>query len=386
MKKNYKKSDLNINVEDDIDIIMYSKKYLLNCELKVSTLENIQLEFDSKNHINLDSERQVLNKLEKLRIVYDLSLKIQNEKYLEYSLDPKNLFLDRSLNAKIFERKISKEENIKEIQLKRIKALLGSLFLKASYDKLLANGLHQMSKKKTLKEYYDANTMEQFIDTLNYDILELKKIYSKEKILVDSYKYDNLKRKRIGLKVFTVFLCIVIIWELLYMTPFKNSEKNAYIAYAKDDYTAVIDSISGYKTKRLTNDDKLILCISTIKTENLTDDQKNNILVGINTETDEDVLDYWIYIGQGNYDEAYNLSLSIGDIDLQEYALIRKLDTIKNDDTLDSETRSSQMTTLQGQIDAIETSKKEEEKKMQEVQTQEKTTTIESNNDDKSLV
>ena len=62
----------------------------------------------------------------------------------------------------------------------------------------------------------------------------------------------------------------------------------------------------------------------------------------ITPSANKDYLLYWVVLGQGDIDEALNISTYLEDNDLTKLALINKLNDIKNNPKLSSEKRSEQ--------------------------------------------
>ena len=66
------------------------------------------------------------------------------------------------------------------------------------------------------------------------------------------------------------------------------------------------------------------LAHSSVINEELTEEQKKNVLNNITLQTDAMYLRYWIYIGRGEAEKAIDLARSMEDGELITYGLLQK--------------------------------------------------------------
>lgn len=123
------------------------------------------------------------------------------------------------------------------------------------------------------------------------------------------------------------------------------------LAFINKDYAKVVDSAKHADIKHLGKDDKYLIAYSVIQTLSLTDAQKK--AATISRDSKEELLNYWIMLGQSNIDEAINIASYLDNDTLSLLALSKKVNQIKADPDLDSEERRRQLDETERQMEDI---------------------------------
>lgn len=294
--------------------------------------------------------------------MYKLTKICQSEtREIEFKISPSNVYIDFENNIKILQRRILLEnEGQEKEKLKELKALLGFLIYSKDYDKLMNTNNKELKVQKEIAKIINSNTIEEMKSNLEEYIREEKKDFERNKKVVDRTKYSRLKRNKLSYRIAVAALLIFCTFQVFYIGTFKNKELEASQAYIESDYSTVLEVLVNENINRLNKEDKYIYALSTINTQSqLTSDQKEQLKSLIDIQVDEDILNYWVYIGQGNYEEANNMGIKVNDADMQIYALMLLINETQNDENLEAEERQSQVSTYEGQIEALNKAKEE---------------------------
>ncbi|MBU3851957.1 MAG: hypothetical protein H9901_04590 [Candidatus Paralactobacillus gallistercoris] len=75
--------------------------------------------------------------------------------------------------------------------------------------------------------------------------------------------------------------------------------------------------------------------------------QRQNIMKNITLKSDPRYLDFWIEDGRGQLDDALDTAKQLQDSNLIMYALLEKMDAVRNNNKLSASQRSNQLQQLQ---------------------------------------
>ena len=129
-----------------------------------------------------------------------------------------------------------------------------------------------------------------------------------------------------------VILSLVAGFYLFNTLPYKDRIISSEIYYTNNEYSKAIEVLEKDNPKNFPKGTQYMLAISSIKEDNLSNEQKENILKNISMKTNENILLYWIYIGNGDYEKTLDVAQNIGDNQLILYAY-RKLYSHVSGDT-----------------------------------------------------
>lgn len=360
MKKQYRKSDLNIIDDGNIKLITNQHPSLLNCKLVVSTSENVELEYQivGENLTNLK-----LKKYEKCQVIYRLTQVVTNQlQRLSFTLCPENVYIQLDGTPIICERAISnKSKTVREADiLNQLVALAGYLFENIDYYELLEVNSAQLESSKYLKgitEIVSLGQLNQYFAKLAEQ--EMTKLHDSQ-VIISNSKFKALTGNKLRYRVSLLISIILIAVLGLYIIPFKNDEIKLYEAYENKDSTTILDLVKNINQNRMTKSEKLIASKAVINDQvELNDQQKKNITSKLNQKTNQEVLDYWIYIGKGDYDAANNCAIALSDADMQIYALLMLIGQAQNDSELESTERKELIDGYEQQVDDLQTKKNE---------------------------
>ncbi|WOO86749.1 type VII secretion protein EssB/YukC [Mollicutes bacterium LVI A0039] len=358
MEKQYRKSDLNIIEDNNELLLVFKHKNLVDCEIKLSTQENILMQYnilgDSLDSINL-------TKIERLELLYRLAIIIQNELQMyEFHINPENIYLEIDNNPRILEKKIKIDDNDDQL-LREYKSLSGHLLVKGkAFEELLDLDNSELENIGFISGIATALDFAE-IEVEITKLLEAEKNgFRATKVVVDKKKYQNLRRNKGMYRLAIIATISIILFLAIYIIPFKSNVLEMYDSFVASEYSAVTDVLKDVSVNRLSRGDKYIAAVSTIRTqEQLNQAQKERILNQIDQKTDNDILEFWVYIGQGNYENAVDRGISVNDADMQIYALIMLIDEAQNDESLDAKERKELVDNYSQQVESLNKQKAE---------------------------
>lgn len=357
MKKNLQKSDLNLSQtkeEVQLQLLEYPDTRFLDAKVKRHDNTTINIEYMERG-LKRFSSFQTANEVTKYRLGISLIRIIEGlDGYFQTNIDTDNIYVTSDLRIKMVKRIFRVENETEEEMLQRVKALVGSLFLKMSYKEILATDNDYLKKDKNLKRLIDKNTIEELEKELNLLIDEVTTIQKKDYDLVKKKTVRKNKRVIRLLTVLTTVLLIISVFFGAFIIPNIKHQLDAYSSYQKNIYEDVILELEGVPIKMMNNTTKYIMTEATVKLSPLSDIQKDNVLFNISPDVESGILDFWVYVGQGKYEDAYNQSSKNNDAQQKAYILMLLIDDIQNDTDLSDEEREEKVSTYQSELDSID--------------------------------
>lgn len=141
------------------------------------------------------------------------------------------------------------------------------------------------------------------------------------------------------------------IWNRKHGNPYNNAVQTAMCAYIEKNYVALIDSMKNVELEQMNHYHKYILTEAYVNSENLSTEQKENILQNLTVNQNEKIFDYWIHIGRLNPVEAENIAMQLSDDELLIYAYLLDRDLIQKDTKLDGEEKKQKISELDKKIE-----------------------------------
>lgn len=351
IEKIIRKSDLAAQTQEDYEKIIRSRDEFLPCSC-VEEKEEVRFIYDITGRtpfqeIKKDRRDTILSSL----IDCAKFIKIANE--YQVDLEPENLFFDMHFRVSIMKRDVYKrgEEGDQEEFLRQYKALIGfALQKRYSYEDYAEGGLVLLSKDKFLAQIEKMEHVEDIISCLEEEYEKWKEIYQNTMVLVKR-KSSNRKKRVIATLSGLLAVAIAIVGYLYFwVKPYEEAVITANHAYMEKNYLGVIDSYKKVKLERLNVYDKYILAYSYIQCESLTGEQKENIMNALSLETNQKVLEYWIYLGQLDVKRAEDIAQQISQNDLLLYAYLKDKNMIENDTTISGAKKQNQIKSLEENI------------------------------------
>lgn len=356
LEEQFRRADLNAADEFDFERLQRPSAFFLPLQLTAEK-ETLRFVYDTDNlHPFMEIKKE--DALTIYAALSDAADLWSVYKEFDFSLNPDNLYFDIHAKVCVKSRDIRSEEPLDTVPEQRFldayRALIGAtLQNRYRFEDYLQGGLELLKKDHFLSQIYSADSIDE-IKTLLLQAFRKEKVQQQNRFrLVKKRSYFSRTMLLIVMTMAAAICAIVLIYLLLGPVSERRSELKAYRYYYDSDFIQVIDSLQEHSLAHMDIHTKCILAISYIKSENLTAEQKENILNQININGNAKYMDYWIELGRGNYSEAENIALQISDNELLLYAYMKERNYVESDDTLDGASKAAQLSQLQSQIDNL---------------------------------
>lgn len=348
--KEFKKSSINANSDFDFYSLQRKSNFLIDCKIN-RTLDQVIFQFEY-NHEQDFSNLREMPLVFKYQVLINVKNLIEDSKRIKISLSPNNLVFDSSMMPKAVMRDVYKETKFDENDfVSQYKALIGYLLQnKYSFSDFYEGGNQLLLKSKSTSAYVDLMTTEEIINKLTEEYEKLQERIKTRLIEVDKRKYKQLE---IAIKLSSVLLLFSIIaigYFAIFRLPEEKTFNKANQGYINQDYITVKDTLSDIKISRMDKNTKYILAVSNVKTESLNDEQKNNILSSVSINSDDRILDFWIYLGKSNTEKAIDVAKQLGNKEYIAYAYMKEKVLVESDTSLSGAEREQKLKEIENSL------------------------------------
>lgn len=347
----------------DYGRITISDEYFIPCTLVVEE-EEIILQFEQEGLKPLSQLREEKEE-DKLLFLADAMKMSKLLLHYQFELHPDNLFYDDHFKAAILMRDVYAEgcEPDKEDIIKKEIALCGYVMQsKYAYEDYYEGGVDLLKKNKKLKEICN----EQDIEKMYMQLMKMRQqILEEKKKNVREVKKNIYLLKTILSWVFPIFTILLIGIGIYYYQTIGKIQKTLLTAdncYIDGNSISLIDKMETLSVEQMDLQHKYILAQAYIKSEDLTVEQKENILSSFNLTSNEKIMEYWIHIGRLEVLEAENIAMQYSDNELLLYAYMKDKALTERNTVMDGEEKQRRLSELESKIeDLSEPYLKEEE-------------------------
>lgn len=290
----------------------------------------------------------------KLRLLINL-LPVNNLNHthkLATFIHPDNIYINYNNEPKLIYRGVTNimpGTQTSDIDLLyQIKCLAGYLFTKNSFDDLYNGLLNKISNSShfinDLLQINDYSKLKPFL-TKAYE--KAVKEEQQTIIKVTRKKWIWIKQLALWFGVALLLTLVPLGYLLIDKVPTSTACLNADTAFIDNNYSRTIKSLANIKTKNLPNTQKYELAYSYVQGKGFDNTQRKNIMKNITLKSNTRYLDFWIEDGRGQLDDALDTAKQLQDSNLIMYALLEKMDAVRNSNNLSASQRSNQLQQLQ---------------------------------------
>ncbi|MDD3361681.1 MAG: type VII secretion protein EssB/YukC [Hespellia sp.] len=273
-----------------------------------------------------------------------------------FSLHPQNLFYDRNRMVRAKKRDIypAGRGYDEEEFLDDYKALAGfALQKRYSYEDFKKGGKKLLAKNFLLNKIREAVTPEAVKDILLGECLRIEKERKEKKMLLGKGTYKGMKAGLIVLAIMCVASASYLGYRFLKEDPYKNAVIAADDAYIETDYVSCIDAMKEISVSDMELHQKYILANSYVRSENLTQEQKTNILETLSIKEAPVRLEYWIYLGRGDTSQAEDIAMQQSDDQLLLYAYMKEKSAIEVDTSITGEEKTQKLEEISTKMEPL---------------------------------
>ena len=287
-----KKVDLNSNNIYEYEMLKNLKHDFIQYEYE-ETIDEIVIRY------NIDGLKSIKDFIsDKRKVKYSLLIElmeiIRENSQVYFSLSPENIFVNDRQRIKILVRDINGEHQSNKID--EIRALAGFLLQK-------------------------------------------------------KYSYNDYMAVIFAL----ISICMSIMFFRQSIIVLKPSMSALYAerSYLEMNYINVIDNLKDVSVSTMNEHEKYILAVSYIRSQSVdafSDETKDMLIDRLSYNSDVKQLDYWIYLGRTDADNAIDIAQRLSDNQLLLYAYIQKYEIVSADTTLSGDDKSSQLNSIRENI------------------------------------
>lgn len=342
-------TELNARNQIDIEKIIFIQPHMV--KLTYSLNDN-KIIFDAKIDEKDLLSNQYFGIVEKLIIVKN-TLNISSlDEFYEFSLNPNNLVVLPNLDVEIVLRDV-KSNYDEEVFVEKVKSLLFNLIQpKFKYEDYFCGGYDLVQGNKLLEKYVDVKRIDDFNKLLDQDIfIEREKINTGYHLLSNkSYKFSKYYKI---VSLLTIVVLSLALFTFINKYEFSQTTNEIKTDFINQEYSSVIEKSKNININKLSNEDKYIIATSFVKLETLPQEKMKFVLSQIAPNTNEHVLNYWVYLSQDNFKKAYEEAYNANDTDLLIYGYLKELDYVNNSGTLSVDEKTNKKKELENKIEEL---------------------------------
>ena len=290
----------------------------------------------------------------------ELAQKMESISFSEHNfkipfIHPKNIFLQGSVVKILYYGLEGIMEPIpytSETFLMTYKALIVSILRPKLDFELLVNGIAAISDSLV----QDIVACESYDDVIKYIHEAYDKAYQEEKkkkIAVSKLTWRILS---IGIGIFsvaTITLGVVAAYYHFWSNPIQKATINAQSHFINKQYDSVADDLQGVAVNRLSKEAKFVLASAYVRLDNLSEEQKSSVLNTITPSSEDNLLDYWIYLGKGDYKKSLDLAQNIGDDQLTLHAYTNLYEQTREDKNMNGAEKQKKLGEYRKEIEEL---------------------------------
>lgn len=348
-----KKSNMTAR-EEDFPKLQQAVENALPCKIHEQE-EELEFVYDIRHMKCLDKLRKE-DKLLQISVLSNIYLLEKLRERFEFSMEPGNLYYDYRSNVYVMHKDVISDDysGKQDHFVEEYKSLIGYVLQKRyNYEDYLKGGQSLLKKQEFLNRIYGAKDVDAITKLLETHYEEVLDIKCHQNIELKRSKYRS---KNIYITVASLLLAAaagVLGYLYFYQIKAQSGILKVYDSYIIGDYVAAIDASQNIRLSDMNSRQKYALAVSYVKSEDLTTEQKDNILALLFPEGDEKLLDYWIQLGRLNVTEAENIAMQCSDDELLLYAYLKEKKALEADMELTGTQKSEAMEALQGKIDSL---------------------------------
>lgn len=351
-----KKIDMNAKNLYEFTKLESARFYFVPCTIE-ETSDEIKAVFDIRGMRPFHEARK-MRKSERYGFILQVLDAIAENPDYYFSLSPDNLFLDSQDRVRILNRDAANgsEEESDDKQMD-IKAFAGYLLQKRyTYDNLREGGLKLLSKQKGTKSISEIESVAQAKERFQKAYIEEKEKDNREFISVRKKGYYRSKWiMRIALAGCAA-MALFLIYQNYWIIKPQSSSLKAERAYLENDFIGVTDALAEIPVDKIEKHEKFVLATVYIRGQSVdvfNMETKERLLSRLTYQGDESLLDYWIYLGRLDVDQALDTAMRMSDNQLILYAYLQKLEIVSSDTSLTGEMKAQQMASLKEKIKSL---------------------------------
>ncbi|HFK6935258.1 TPA: type VII secretion protein EssB [Listeria monocytogenes] len=236
--------------------------------------------------------------------------------------------------------------------IKQYKCLIiATIGSKYSFEQLFEGCLPLAKENNFIRDIAEAESLAAVVETLQEAYDAEKKRVDETMKLVPQKRHSLFFRLTFLFAALLIILAIPLTYMSIVVVPYQSNLLTANEAYLSNDYELVIAKLGSQDASGLPQASKYELAYAYLQGEPLSSEQLSNIMNTLSLKSDERYLLYWIYNGQGKYDESLDLAKALGDEQLIIYGIYKNIEAINNNKSLSGADKEAQLKELNSSLE-----------------------------------
>ena len=326
-------------------------------EITSLTKEKFVIRYHVPTHaISIKKAVAKLDETDRLSVIQKLNRLIEwQKKDVHLYMHPENFYLvggTLKVAHRGLLRSVKPYEATYEQFLRQYKALVVSLLKpKNSYEDILEG--YDALKDVFSRQVFEATTLEAVQKIVDAQYAQLANKRQLTQKLVSKKKFEGFKWGSLIAGVLALTLAITLIVIATSTLPKKERIVNAQTSFISSDYLATAEELKGDNPETLPANAQYILAVSYIHLEtDLKSAQKKAALNQLSLKSTANELKYWIYIGQGNYEQAISIAENIDSSNMALFAYTKLVMATQKDEEMPGEEKKKKLEEYQEKMTA----------------------------------
>lgn len=346
----FNKEKINLNDEIEINLLKELNPFIKK-EI-TSTEDELFFEFDAESNYISFTKLIYLDERSRWMFASQLikKIKLHSSNRLHLIVCPENILIDEGLTPYFLHYGVKESIPPYEKDTTRIwnetKALIAAVIDNKYVFEQYINYSDSIELSPIAKRILEAKDDNELLGVIQHQLkalVEEEKSYTK----IPLKRWTWVRNSLIGVCVVLIPLCIYIFYSMFILQPRLERFVNVQEPYIQNNYSKIIDHLSNIKVEDMPKVIQFELATAYVVNEALTEIQKANVLKTISLQSDTRYLEYWVYIGRGQAQEALKISRQLEDIDLIVFALLHYEEQIKADYDLGDEEREKRLNEIE---------------------------------------
>jgi type VII secretion protein EssB len=351
------------NINDEYDLMALTDKNLnhLACTYEV-TKEDVIITYATIEKYSSFSKLKNKTTHDKLHVLKNIVkfIKTRDDGYT-YILHPDNIVYDDNFMPlfiyvglkDILEPLRQDDEEL----LHQSKCLIVSLFdKKYDFNALYSGGLDLVNKTKFFEKIINATSLDELKEVLEDSFTTETQSYENTNTIVSKNKYNIYKVLAITGVIVSLVLAALAGHAYLRTVPYANRMNEASHYFVAGNYGGVISTLRHENISNLPITQKYMLAHAYVIAEPMNERTRESVLSVLSTSSDELFLEFWIYIGQEDYERAIEIAQELSDLRLLYHAYFRAIEIIRDDREMSGAQKDELMSMYQNLLDEVEES------------------------------
>ena len=354
LELNVKKSEMHAGNAYQYHCLSVLKYYFVPCTIE-ETQDELRFIFDITDMRPFEEAKSYRPALKFGLLVQALEAASDNPS-CRFPLNPENLYIDVQGRLRILFRDFDGDGGDRNL-LTEIQALAGYLFQeKYTYQDYIQGGQALLKRRKKTRYLQNLSSLQEAMD-----LFRERQTANREK---ERMELITVPKRRHYIRLLLLFFLAVVSIGMTALFSYQTtavlkplrSALRAQRAYMENNLLSVTDALMPVPVENMDVHEKYILASAYIRGQSVDafdPATKERLVSRLSYNGDENRLDYWIYLGRLQVDDALDVAMRISDNQLLLYGYLQKLEAVSTDANLTGEEKAEQTDSLKNRIKTL---------------------------------